>query len=375
MTRPDVLIVGAGINGLSTAYWLAKAGKSVTVVERGRVPCEIASSSDHHRLIRTFYGPDAGYTARIPDAFTAWRAMWQDLGPEDRYFADRGILSISQEPGDRPDQSRQTLDALGMPYERIDSQAEMDRRFPFLEPSNIAYAMLGPGGALMADNILRDLADWLRKSGVTIQEQSPVEAVDPVNATVTLVGGAELSADHVVVAAGVGLPKLTPWLDLSFAFNRSLILYADPPAHLAEAWANAPCWSSLGGDGELWGMPPLRGLPAKLGSGALGRLDPSDSDRTMSADDMQAMRRAYVSRFKDAEAFTIRWGQANYWTGTPSLDLLFSKQDRAYALSACSGHGFKFGALTGRDVADALTGAAPWQTVSDRIAGRSMAAA
>ncbi|MEO1308082.1 MAG: FAD-dependent oxidoreductase [Pseudomonadota bacterium] len=160
-------------------------------------------------------------------------------------------MSISQEPGDRPDQSRQTLDALGMPYERIDSQAEMDRRFPFLEPSNIAYAMLGPGGALMADNILRDLADWLRKSGVTIQEQSPVEAVDPVNATVTLVGGAELSADHVVVAAGVGLPKLTPWLDLSFAFNRSLILYADPPAHLAEAWANAPCWSSLGGDGTL----------------------------------------------------------------------------------------------------------------------------
>ncbi len=31
----EILVVGGGVVGLSTAYWLGKAGHGVTVVERG----------------------------------------------------------------------------------------------------------------------------------------------------------------------------------------------------------------------------------------------------------------------------------------------------------------------------------------------------
>src|SRR5512141_903876 len=38
MTNPDILIVGAGHNGLVTAAYLARAGKSVLVLEKQAVP-------------------------------------------------------------------------------------------------------------------------------------------------------------------------------------------------------------------------------------------------------------------------------------------------------------------------------------------------
>ncbi|MBM7069485.1 FAD-binding oxidoreductase [Actibacterium sp. 188UL27-1] len=367
----DVLVIGAGINGLSTAYWLTKSGLSVTVVERGRVPCPTASSSDHHRLIRPLYGDARGYTARIPAAYEAWRAMWSDLGPEARYYAETGMLALCQERGDYTDQSRATMDALGQPYEQIDSTAALDKRFPFLEPSNVAYGLLSEGGALMADVILTDLAAWLRRQGVSILEMSPVTQVDPVKATATLTSGEVLSAGQIIVAAGIGLPHLTPWLEVPLLFRRTVILYAQPPKDLTEIWANAPSWTHLGGtDNDLWGMPPLRGLPMKLGDGSMGREDPDDSDRTMTRDEMQHMRAGYAARFRRAEDFQICWGQANYWTKAPGAAFVMVRQDRAVALSACSGHGFKFGALTGRDASDAITGQAPVADIAHRMAGR-----
>jgi len=56
----NVIIVGAGIAGLSTAWALVKAGHSVSVIEQGRIPNPLAASGDHHRIIRRAYGRGGG---------------------------------------------------------------------------------------------------------------------------------------------------------------------------------------------------------------------------------------------------------------------------------------------------------------------------
>ncbi|MEM9061211.1 MAG: FAD-dependent oxidoreductase [Pseudomonadota bacterium] len=366
-----ILIVGGGIVGLSTAYWLTRRGHDVTVIEKGPIPCPTASSADHHRLIRYPYGPREGYCLRISEAFAAWRAMWADLGgAEARYYAATGMLTLSQEAGDYADLSRQVMERNAIPFERIDGIAALSARFPFLEAANVSYGMLSEGGALMANRILADLADWLRRAGVAVLEHTPVDAIDPERASVTLGDGRTLSGETLIVAAGVGTLKLMPDLSVPLQPHRTMIAYAEPPEDLAEAYAAAPCWTDLGGNTDLWGMPAIDGLPMKLGNGTLGRTDPDDSDRTMTGDEAVRLLEGYRGRFRGVERFRVRWQQANYWTSAPDGDFVIERVGKTTAVSACSGHGFKFGALSGRDVADAVTEAVPFDTVRDRMQGR-----
>lgn len=367
---PDVLIVGAGIVGLSTAYWLVKAGLSVTVIEKGPVPCPEASSADHHRLIRYAYGSHLGYCARMVEGFQAWRAMWSDLpGDEGRYYAATGMLCVSQSAGDYTDRSTQALDQLGVDYERIEG-ADLTQRFPCLEAANLAYGTLSEGGALMANRILVDLADWLRGAGAEVLEHCPVAKIDSAKAMVHLADGRTLSADQIVVAAGINTGALLPDLGVALIPHRTMIVYASPPDDLAMAYASLPCWTDLGGDTDLWGMPALPGLPMKLGNGTLGRHEPSVTQRAMAKAEARAVVDGYRARFRGIDRFRIHWFQANYWTQAPESAFHLERLDRTLAVSACSGHGFKFGALSGRDVADAVTEARSMADVQARLAAK-----
>lgn len=366
-----ILIVGGGIVGLSTAYWLTKAGHPVSVIEKGTVPCGTASSADHHRLIRYPYGAAKGYCARVADAYSAWHSMWADLpAAREHYYADTGMLSLCQEAGDETDVSRLAMEDLGVPFERIDGISTLSARFPFLESANLSYGIISEGGALMANRILVDLADWLRRAGVAILEQAPVTRVDEERAEVALADGRTLSGESVVIAAGVGTAALLPALDVPLAPRRTLIVYAEPPEDLADLYRDAPCWADLGGETELWGMPSIDGLPMKFGNGATGRIDQDDSDRIASVAEIARHMAPYHGRFRGADRFELRWHQANFWTAAPNSEFVLARIGKVIAVSACSGHGFKFGALSGRDVAGVATEDADLDETRLRMQGR-----
>src|SRR5687768_7153577 len=59
----DVAIVGGGITGITAAYLLAKAGKSVVVIEKGR----IAMSETGHTTAHIIEATDADYRDLIKD--------------------------------------------------------------------------------------------------------------------------------------------------------------------------------------------------------------------------------------------------------------------------------------------------------------------
>ena len=54
----NVIVVGAGIAGLSTAWALTKAGHHVTILEQGAIPNPLAASGDHHRIIEAIIARD-----------------------------------------------------------------------------------------------------------------------------------------------------------------------------------------------------------------------------------------------------------------------------------------------------------------------------
>ncbi|MEM8852626.1 MAG: FAD-dependent oxidoreductase [Pseudomonadota bacterium] len=366
-----VIVVGGGIVGLSTAYALTKGGVDVTLVERGPIPHPLASSSDHHRIIRSTYSSQEGYTVRMADAHAAWQRLWDDLGaPLDRYYAKTGILTLCEDDGDFGDTSRTTMDGLGLPYELLEGAGAVEERYPFLNATGIRFGLVTDGGALMANTILTDLAAWLRLNGATVLEHAPVEAVDGRTGTVTLGDGRVLSADTVVVAAGPHTVRLMPDLTQSLTVVRTHVVYADPPDHLRQSWAGGPCWTHLGGSVHLWGIAPVAGLPLKLGNGDLAKPDEDLTHRPISPEEVDALMASFSRRLRDIDAYKVRWGLTNHWTMAPDDAFLLTRRDRAVIVSACSGHGFKFGALTGQDVADALTERANFDTVAQKVAGQ-----
>ncbi|MEL6196568.1 MAG: FAD-dependent oxidoreductase, partial [Pseudomonadota bacterium] len=248
-------------------------------------------------------------------------------------------------------------------------------RLPHLDveglASNALTAILAEGGALMANRILVALADWLRHAGVEIYELSPATAIDRESATVTLASGHEVEGDLVIATAGAGMPTLLPGT-LPLQYRRTLILYARPPEDLAEAWENAPCWSGLGGDDDLWGIAPVEGIAPKLGAGALGRIDTDDMDRLPTPAEETRILAAYRGRFRGIERFTPLCAQANYWMLAPGERFFLKRVGRVLAASACSGHGFKFGALSGEDIADAVIDPASVEQIATRMAAETI---
>jgi sarcosine oxidase len=64
-----IVIIGAGIVGLSVARAALKRGHQVIVLEQGAAPNPQSASFDNHRMIRYPYGSAAGYTRMVTEAF------------------------------------------------------------------------------------------------------------------------------------------------------------------------------------------------------------------------------------------------------------------------------------------------------------------
>ncbi|MEW5424493.1 NAD(P)/FAD-dependent oxidoreductase [Amorphus sp. 3PC139-8] len=365
------LVVGAGVTGLATAWGLIRRGFAVTVVEKGPIPNPTAASSDHHRLIRWHYGDQAGYAARMGEAFAAWDALWVDLGTH--HMIETGVIAVSSEEGDWADTACRTLDGLSIAHERM-TAAEAVARFPHLDPNLAArFVSYTPtGGALMANRILEGLRDWLTANGAEIRTETEVTAIDPDQVRITTAQGNDFAADVVIVAAGIsapgfnfpGAPKLVP--------TSSTIVYVEPPADLATAWQGAPSWVDFGGFDDLWGIAPVDGLPLKLGLGRLSLPGDPATGRVASEEKIREIVTAYRGKFRDIERFTVTSAQTNFYTVAPESRFVLQRSGKAVLLSADSGHGFKFGALTGLDAAEAIAEPGRFDHVARRMAGRDI---
>ena len=353
-----ILILGGGIVGLSTARALAAAGAAVILVEQGALPNPLASSYDQHRLIRELYGDAEGYCRMVADAFAAWERLWEALGA--RHYVETGALAISDEPGDWTQRAARTLDRVGLSWERLDA-AELRRRFPLLAVADEAWGVLTRrGGVLLADRVLQALARDVAALGVKLLSGVPAVGIDPERALIGLADGREIAADRLVVAIGAWTAKLLPQLGHRFRPHRQALAFLAAPAELAADWERMPSLIDLGGPDDLYVVPPVAGTGLKFGAGAHRRPGDPDAPRRPEPGEAESVMARFRGRIAALDRYRPLRMQICHYMIAPDARFVVAAIGPTLAVSACSGHGFKFGALLGERIAETvLSGADP----------------
>ncbi|HEY0274984.1 MAG TPA: FAD-dependent oxidoreductase [Paenirhodobacter sp.] len=365
----SVIVVGAGIMGLSLCWALARRGVKVRLFDQGAIPNPISSSYDEHRINRHAYGKLNGYARMMPQAFRAWDAMWADLGVS-HYEETNGIYVLRHEDG-WYENTRSQLAEMGIACTDM-SAHQVAERLPVLREEGISRAVeVGGSGLLFPRRILTDLVVHLMLQGVEFHAYTPVTAVDLEKATVTTEKGI-FGADKVVVAAGPWIGRLIQEFDGVAVPSRQAVLYLAPPPELMRIWQKAPVVVVRDKEAGLYCLPPRRGTRLKIGDHRFSMTGDPDEDRKATAEDIapiwEGMRKAY----RDVDRYSIIDPKACFYTVTDDESFRVVQSGAGgMAVSACSGHGFKLAPLVASGVVSGLLGDHPADAVATWAAGKA----
>lgn len=349
------IIVGGGVMGLATAWGLARDGHRVELFEQGPLPNPLASSMDEHRLIRHPYGDHVGYARMVDQAYAAWELLWRDLGR--RFYTATGTLALTGNGETWAARSAATLASIGKSMEEM-PVAELARRFPHLDSRGVERAFwMDTGGVLFAQDIVAALVQHLsRQPNVTLHAQTPVRTVDLEHGRIVTTSGQSRDADAVVVAAGAWVGRLLN--DRRLVPSRQVVIYFDLPADQRAVWAKGPMVIDKTGDVGLYLVPPAEGRGLKIGDHVFSRTGDPSAERRADAEEMQPLLQRCRGLIKGFERWRIDRLKVCFYTVTEDERFVVEPRGaKGWLMSPCSGHGFKFGAVMGLELARTLAGA------------------
>src|SRR4029453_15807130 len=129
-----VIVVGAGINGVTASIELKKRRHEVVLVDPGPLPHPLGASTDNSKAVRAAYGGDEDYTALAERSIKLWRRWNEEFGT--KLYHEVGVMFVCRrkmEPGDFEQESLKLLEKRGLKVARMDTP-EVWKRFPAWNP-------------------------------------------------------------------------------------------------------------------------------------------------------------------------------------------------------------------------------------------------
>ena len=371
----DVVVVGAGVMGSATAYWLSRAGKRVALLDKYSPAHVRASSADESRTVRYQYGGQAVYTRMVAAAVELWKEFDRQSGTS--FYREQGKLTLQSRPDFAPLlDGYEGLRALGYRPQWLDGN-DVKRRFPQFANVDSGFILEGVGGYVAAGPVTRALAESAAELGAQVHAGADVvelrESGGRIAAAVTR-DGRTFEADAFVIAAGPWTAELLPDLPIRVQPTAARLHYLKPADRQAYSFPSLPPFSVM--DTQFYGFPVHWRGCLKVADDMIG--EPFDPDREREHEDPAALAklRAFLSRhmpdLRDAE---VVYSKTCTYSMTPDANFIIDYlPNRANALVAAgfSGHGFKFGILIGQILADLATrGATRWDLSRFRLDRKS----
>ena len=315
----DVAVVGAGIHGLSAARRLAEAGHRTILFDPCQVGHNLGSSYGPNRIVRRAY-PDIYHTGLMTEAYPLWRELECASGAE--LFHEVGLLCFGPREGEYVAGLAAALASQGVPFE-------------------LGGAERMPGLRLDSDegSVFVPEAGWVAASAALTATYSLALAAGVEHVPTEAEGLGRF--DRVAVCAGPWVRRFWPEAPVRVTLQATAFL---------DAPMEGPVWIE-DGPGLLYGFPG-----GKVGVHRPGpEVDPDDPSREPPSWMLDAIQ-GFAPRRLGMEA-RLTGATGCLYTVTPDEGFRFHRLDaRTLVVSACSGHGFKFGPWIGVKVAEMLVG-------------------
>ena len=358
MSRYDAIVAGLGAAGAATAWQLAARGLRVLGLDRFRPPHDRGSSHGRSRIIRQAYFEGEIYVPWLLDAYERWRRL-ERAGGRDLLTLTGGLMMGPPE-GAILAGSLASARAHGLDHELLDG-ADLRRRWgtAFALAEGEAALYEPQAGVLRPEAAIETMLGLAAQAGAELVFEQPLLGWE-----VTAEGGVRAwtaagvyEADRLVLAAGPWLAALLPPESVALKVERAVAAWFRPGA----AAAGTPIWIRQLPDGrELYGLPELEGgegIKAAFHNGHQPA-DPENSDAPPEAQEVGAIAEA-LARHCPGLAGAPLQAQTCRYTRTPDGHFRIGRlpgSPQVIAVSACSGHGFKFAPSLGAAAADLAMG-------------------
>ncbi len=329
-----MVVVGAGVFGVWTAYHLKRSGARVLLIDRHGAGNSRSSSGGETRIIRMSYGLDEIYTRSSMRSLDWWKRVCPSL------FHNTGVLVTAAPTDPYMIGTRETLSRCRVPHERLNAR-ELRKQFPEISLDRETVGVWEPdSGVLIARRAVQAVVE---AAGVDYEIRS---------------GDAKIRAGAVVYACGPWLPKLFPEIlrGRIRPTRQEVFFFGAPPE-----FSFTPAWIAFG-EG-VYSVPALDGRGFKVAIDTHGpAFDPETGSREMTPSALRDTRAILRNRFPALARAPLLESRVCQYENTSSGDFLIDRHPdfkNVWLVGGGSGHGFKHGPFVGEYVASQMAGTAP----------------
>ena len=355
----DVAVIGAGVFGAWTAYFLRQSGARVLLLDAYGPANARASSGGESRIIRMGYGADEIYTRWSMNALPKWKELFAQANrPE--LFQPTGVLWIEHENQPYANDTEATLRRVGARFEKL-TLSQLRERYPQIFVEDDCWGIFEPdSGALMARRAVQAVVEQAQKNGVDYRSDAVVPPAGKHRlAEIICASGERSSAGTYVFACGPWLPKTFPDLLASriFPSRQEVFFFGVPPGDRRFSAPAMPTWLKI--KDEFYGMPDLENRGFKVAYDRHGeRADPDTQSRVATPEALVIAKQYLARRFPALKEAPVLETRVCQYENTSNGDFLIDKHpemENVWLVGGGSGHGFKHGPSLGEYVAARVT--------------------